>query len=51
LRAHPDMAAFIKWVRKRPAGYVDWPKSPRGAAKRKPRKKPPIVVPTGRIGR
>ena len=49
LRAHPDIAAFIKWVCKKPADFVDWPKSPRDA--KKGRKKPPVVVPTGRIGR
>lgn len=30
LHAHPDMARFIAWVRKKPTTYVDWPRSPRG---------------------
>ena len=36
IRAHPDMARFIAWVRRKPPEYVDWPKSPRrgGRAKR-----------------
>ncbi len=29
LRAHPDMVRFIAWVRRKPPGYVDWPKAPR----------------------
>ncbi len=29
IRAHPEMARFIAWVRRKPPGYVDWPKSPR----------------------
>jgi hypothetical protein len=29
VRAHPDMAKFIRWVRKRPAEYMDWPKDVR----------------------
>jgi len=29
IRAHPDMARFIAWVRRKPLEYVDWPKSPR----------------------
>lgn len=29
LRDHPDVAKFIKWVRKKPADFVDWPKRPR----------------------
>ena len=33
LRAHPEMARFIKWVRRKPATYVDWPRSPRGGRK------------------
>ncbi|MCB2101638.1 MAG: HNH endonuclease [Rhodobacterales bacterium] len=27
-RAHPDMARFIAWVRRKPADYVDWPEQP-----------------------
>ena len=30
LRAHPAVATFVAWVRRKPADYVDWPKSPRG---------------------
>ena len=30
IRAHPDMARFVAWVRRKPPDYVDWPKSPRG---------------------
>lgn len=48
LRAHPDMAAFIQWVAKKPADYVDWPKSPRTNKRKGAKKPPPIVVPTGR---
>lgn len=29
IRADPDMAKFIKWVRKRPAEYMDWPRDVR----------------------
>ena len=27
LLAHPDIIKFVKWVRKKPVDYVDWPKS------------------------
>ena len=30
LREHPDIQRFVAWVRRQPADYVDWPKSPRG---------------------
>ena len=46
LRAHPDVARFIAWVRKKPADFIDWPKSPRANKGR--RKRPPVVIPTGR---
>lgn len=47
LRAHPDVATFIAWVRKKPPEFIDWPKSPRNP--RKGRRKPsPIVYPAGR---
>ncbi|WP_227010341.1 HNH endonuclease [Pelagibius marinus] len=29
VRAHPEIEAFVKWVRRKPADYIDWPKSPR----------------------
>ena len=29
VRADPYMAKFIRWVRKRPAEYMDWPKDMR----------------------
>ncbi|MCG8510258.1 MAG: HNH endonuclease [Rhodospirillales bacterium] len=29
LRGHPEMARFIAWVRRKPAEYLDWPKTPR----------------------
>ncbi len=29
VRAHPEIARFVAWVRKQPPEYVDWPKSPR----------------------
>ena len=29
VRAHPEIERFVKWVRRKPADYVDWPKSPR----------------------
>ena len=29
VRAHPEIARFIAWVRKQPPEYVDWPKDPR----------------------
>ena len=34
LRAHPEIAKFVKWVRKRPPDYVDWPRTKRGARRR-----------------
>lgn len=47
LRAHPDVAKFITWVRKKPPEFVDWPKSPRNPRKGQ-RKPSPIVYPAGR---
>lgn len=29
VRADPEMARFVAWVRKRPPDYVDWPKGRR----------------------
>lgn len=29
VRAHPEIERFVKWVRRKPADYVDWPKEPR----------------------
>ncbi len=29
IAADPDIARFVRWVRKRPADYVDWPKRKR----------------------
>lgn len=29
LRAHPAMQKFIAWVRRKPADYVDWPRTAR----------------------
>lgn len=29
VRAHPEIARFVTWVRRKPADYVDWPKEPR----------------------
>lgn len=29
VRADPEMARFLRWVRKRPADYLDWPKDRR----------------------
>lgn len=29
IRSDPDMDRFIRWVRKRPAEYMDWPHSVR----------------------
>jgi len=37
LRAHPDMAGFIRWVRKQPDEYVDWPRKPRGRPRKNTR--------------
>lgn len=34
LRAHPEMRKFIAWVRRKPAGYVEWPREPRGGRRR-----------------
>ena len=34
LRAHPEIAKFVKWVRKRPPDYVDWPRTKRGERRR-----------------
>lgn len=33
LRAHPDIARFIAWVRRKPPDYVDWPKAPQRRAR------------------
>ena len=27
--SHHEIQKFVKWVRKKPAGYIDWPKRPR----------------------
>ncbi|WP_238538630.1 HNH endonuclease [Thalassospira profundimaris] len=27
LLAHPDIIKFVKWVRKKPVDYIDWPES------------------------
>ncbi len=29
LAADPDIARFVRWVRRKPADYVDWPRQPR----------------------
>lgn len=29
LRADPDIAHFVRWVRRKPPDYVDWPRRPR----------------------
>ena len=29
VRAHPEIERFVKWVRRQPPDYVDWPKEPR----------------------
>ena len=29
LKAHPDIAAFIAWVRKKPPEFLDWSKAPK----------------------
>jgi len=28
LRAHPDMARFLAWIRRQPPDYLDWPEQP-----------------------
>ncbi|HBS24924.1 MAG TPA: HNH endonuclease, partial [Thalassospira sp.] len=25
--AHPDMQTFIRWIRKKPVDYIDWPEN------------------------
>lgn len=34
IRGHPEMAKFIRWVRRKPADYVDWPRAPRRKGRR-----------------
>jgi len=34
VRAYPEIARFVTWVRRKPADYVDWPKEPRGSRRR-----------------
>jgi hypothetical protein len=34
VRAHPEIARFVTWVRKQPPEYLDWPKEPRGRRRR-----------------
>ncbi|WP_340117416.1 HNH endonuclease [Pelagibius sp. 7325] len=34
VRAHPEIARFVTWVRRKPADYVDWPKEPRAGKRR-----------------
>jgi hypothetical protein len=29
VQAHPAIADFVRWVRRKPADYVDWPRAPR----------------------
>jgi len=29
LRAHPEIAKFVAWVRRKPPTYIDWPRTPR----------------------
>lgn len=39
LRAHPEIARFIAWVRRKPPEFVDWPRAPRGRNPRRPGKR------------
>ncbi len=40
IREHPEMERFIRWVRRKPADYVDWPKAGgTGGNKRRPARK------------
>lgn len=34
VRAHAEIARFVAWVRRKPADYVDWPKSARAGKRR-----------------
>jgi len=34
VRAHPEIARFVAWVRKQPPEYLDWPTEPRGRRRR-----------------
>lgn len=36
IRDHPEMARFIRWVRRKPPDFVDWPRTPR---RRRPRRR------------
>ena len=38
-RAHPDIARFVRWVRRKPADFVDRARVPRGRDKRRPHRK------------
>lgn len=34
VRVHPAMAGFVRWVRRKPADYLDWPTPSRGSRRR-----------------
>ena len=35
IAAHPDMQAFVAWVRRKPPDFIDWPRAPRGSRNRR----------------
>lgn len=35
IAAHPDIQAFVAWVRRKPADFIDWPRAPRGSRNRR----------------
>ena len=36
LADHPDIRAFVAWVQRKPADFVDWPRAPAGRDRRRP---------------
>ncbi|NBC33000.1 MAG: HNH endonuclease [Alphaproteobacteria bacterium] len=35
IAAHPDIRAFVAWVRRKPADFIDWPRAPAGSRNRR----------------
>lgn len=35
IAAHPDIRAFVAWVRRKPADFIDWPRAPSGSRNRR----------------
>ena len=36
IAAHPEIQAFVAWVRRKPPEFIDWPRAPAGRDRRRP---------------